>query len=201
MIPVAFPDPGKHDDKEFVAFAIVAALVISEMRTNPDTDAVGALKTLWAAATGRPEMTDFSAQLNERVAAENWLDRLGLPADAKFRAAGVHYYCKEHGHQTVEMIAVGVHSPELVSQPPDADQVTEDAFNQVVVECAAAAGFEVTRASLDPDTILSQSPGMAEAIKDQLDKKINEETAAFRADLDKVFQTWKGGTDDSHQSE
>lgn len=201
MNPVVFPDPSQHEDPEFVAFAIVAALVINEMKERPGTNSIAALKTLWAAATGRPEMTVFSTQLNEAVAAGNWLERLGLPDDAVFRAAGVHYYCREHGHQTVEMIAVGVQSPQLTSQPPDADPVTEAAFNQLVVECAAEAGFVCTQASTDPEAILSQSPGMSEAIKDQLDKKIEEEAAAFRADLDKVFQTWKGGTDDSHQSE
>lgn len=203
MTPVPFPAVSDGDGPDFVAFALLAALVLDKVKNGPQpADGFEAIKTLWAAAIGRPEVVDFSSQLNAAVQAGGWLERLNLPPDTKFRAAGVHYYCRESGRQIVEMLAVGVHSPSLTEPPPDADSATEEEFNGVVAAAASEAGFTLSSMSTNPDNVFTTSPGMGEALQVELNKKIDEEAARFRADLDKVFGTWKGGTSsDDHRND
>lgn len=191
-IPLAFPNMAEDGDPTFAAFALLSGTLI-EAVSEREMDNKKAIVTLFMAT--RPgvtsELVDFTSNLNNRVG-PGLIERLGLPSDTEFKAAGLRYTGPD-GSLITEMLCVGVRSDELQDHPPpDCPADVDGEFNKIVAEAAAEAGFVIT-AKKDGDVVL-ETPGIDEALNEQLTKQIEAETAKFRAELDSVFDTWKGGT-------
>lgn len=192
-IPLAFPNVGEGGDPGFAAFALLSGTLI-EAVSEREMDVKRAIVTMYLAS--RPDVTseivDFTSNLNARITGSDMIERLGLPEDTEFKAAGLRYTGPD-GNLITEMLCVGVSSEELKNcPPPDCPKEADVDFNVIVAEAAAEAGFII--AANPTGEIMLESPGIDAALNAQLTKQIEVETEKFRAELDSVFDTWKGGT-------
>ena len=194
QIQMAFPNLDECPDPEFVAFALLAGTTIAQVAEGA-IDSKTAVMTLWGAT--RPgvkvEVVNFTDQLMDRVKPTDIVERLGLGVGTEFRGAGVRFNAP-NGAPMIEMMCVGLREPlDPNSPPPEGPEEVEQEFNLMVAEAAHDAGFVISAKNLEQEGIISESPGIADALRTQLDKKIEAETQQFRDELDKVFDTWKGG--------
>lgn len=183
------------NSEEFLCFAIYMGTLMSPHRpVEHQVSSREIVLTAWALTRPgiKSKLFNFSKGLNERLEANP--DTKGIVLSG----AAVQFFAP-NGVLLVEVVAIGAKDKALSKET-----LHEAVISQYAAEAAAEVGY-----TLDVDQhmndrmkkVTTNGATITDAFKQQHERIIDEQTAKFRAELDTVFNTWKGGDTNGGSSE